>query len=232
MSCYVDIYNDFPLRCANLWRKFNDAAKAEDLDVTFMMMCAAGGFATPWEHLKIQAGQGKDNKNHPAFFKYDERKYTRSLKVMGQALSGCVADSRLFHGIDLNHCFYTQAKSINLIRNLAESRPHSDLDLGSQCSRKVVKALRNAIAHNNIHAFSNKQHNVISDLVFFSEVLVNRGSNIIDHYEVLVFRVRDFESFLTAWFALLDSVDKSGRFLKLVVSEAMENDDERVAAHG
>ena len=234
MSCYDDIYNDFPLRCAKLWRKFNDAAKAEDLDVTFMLMCAAGGFATPWEHLKILAGQGKVNQNHPAFFNYDERKYARSLKVMEKALSGRVVDSPLFQGVGLDHCFYAHAKSIELIRDLAEYGTPSDLDLGSQGSRQIVKALRNAIAHNNIYAFSKKQQNVISDLAFFSEVLVSQASRdkVIDHYEVLVFRVDDFRSFLTSWFALLDAADKSGRHLKLVISNAMENDDQRVAAHG
>ena len=232
MSCYDDIYNDFPLRCARLWRKFNDAAKAEDLDVTFMLMCGAGGFATPWEHLKVLAGQGKDNKNHPAFFKYDEHRYTRSLRVMEKALSGCVANSPLFQNVDLNHCFYTHAKSIELIRDSAECRSSPDLDLGSQCSRQIATTLRNALAHNNIYAFSNNQSNVISDLAFFSEMPVSRGSQIIDHYKLLVMPVEDFRAFLTAWFNLLQVASPKGNYLKLIVSNALEIDDERVVAHG
>ena len=232
MSCYDDIYNDFPLRCAKLWRKFNDAAKAENLDVTFMLMCAAGGFATPWENLKLQAGQGKDNMNHPAFFNYHERNYAHSLKIMEKALEGRVADSRLFREVDPKHCFYAHTKSIDLIRNLAESRPPSCFDLGSQRSRQIVTTLRNAIAHNNIYAFSKNQRNVISDLAFFSEVPVSRGSQVVDYYRVLVTPVENFRAFLTAWFNLIQSASPQGKYLKLIVSNALEIDDETAAARG
>lgn len=107
--------------------------------------------------------------------------------------------------------------------------------LAKQGARQIVKVLRNAIAHNNIYAFARRQSGVISDLAFFGEVIDRNGgrdSKVIDHYEVLSMSIDDFRAFLTAWFALLRTVSRSGARLKLVVSNAMEIDDERLAAHG
>lgn len=234
MSCYDDIYNDFPLRCATVWDSFNEGAKAEELDVTFMLMCAAGGFATPWEHFKIPEGLGKDNNGHPAFFNYDEDKYGASLSAMNKALTGNISASPLFRNVQMDRCFYGHAKNIGLIRDMAEYRHPGNLSLSAQGPRQIVKALRNATAHNNIYAFARHQSKVISDLAFFSEVIKRNGPNIkvIDHYEVIVMPVDDFRSFLTAWFALLRMANRSGKHLKLVVSNALENDDERIAAQG
>ena len=234
MSCYDDIYNDFPLRCATVWEEFNDAAKAEKLDVTFMLMCAAGGFVTPWEHLKIPEGLSKDNEGHPAFLNYDESKYGASLLAINSALMGEISSSPLFRHMQMDHCFYGHANTIDLIKGMAESRQPSNLFLSAQRPRQIVKALRNAIAHNNIYAFARYQSKVISDLTFFSEVLERNGSNvkIITHYEVIVMSVSNFRSFLTAWFALLRIASRRGKYIKLVVSNALENDDQQIASHG
>jgi len=234
MSCYDDIYNDFPLRCATVWETFNKDAKDQKVDVTLMLMCAAAGFSTPWEHLKIQEGQAKANSDHPAFFNYDERKYASGLKTMEKALKGCVTESPLFRHVKLDQCFYGRATTIGLIRDMAESRQPSNLSLSTQGTRNIVKALRNAIAHNNIYAFARLQPKEISDLTFFSQVLVSTGTKDkgIDCYEVIVMSVEDFRSFLTAWFALLRTTNSSGKYLKLVVSNALETDNEPIAAFG
>lgn len=236
MSCYDDIYNDFPLRCAMIWDSFNDAAKGMELDVTLMLMCAAGGFATPWEHLKIPPGEAKKTSDHPAFFNYDERKYASSLKTIQRALVGFVADSPLFRHVKLDQCFYGRAKNIASIRDMAESGQPIGFSLSDQKTRQIVKSLRNALAHNNIYAFARHKQNVISDLTFFSEIPDYSSSKdqAIDKYEVIVMSVDDFRSFLNAWFALLRTANRSGTYLKLVVSNAIEidDDDARIAAHG
>jgi len=81
MSYYENIYNDLPLRCARLWKKMRKQAEEQELDVTFMLMTAAAGFAAPFEHLKIQSGQAKDNRNHPAFKDFDESHYKKVLSM-------------------------------------------------------------------------------------------------------------------------------------------------------
>lgn len=234
MSFYKDIYNDYPLRCAEVWEICNDAAIEKKRDVTLMLMCAAGGFATPWEHLKIQPGQAKSNNGHPAFFGYDVKKYERCLKVLETALQRNVEDSRLFENVKLDNCFYGHAKSIDLILDMAECRLPSVLDFAKQPARAIVKALRNAIAHNNIYAFARDRENEISDLAFFSEVVdkSKKQTKVVEHYEVIVMSSEDFSSFLTAWFGLLRQADQRGSHLKLVVSNALEDDDEPTAAVG
>lgn len=232
MSCYDDIYNDFPLRCATVWESFNAAAKAEELDVTFMLMCAAGGFATPWEHLKIMPGQGKDSVGHPAFFSYDEDKYKRSLTVLSNALKTDLEASPLFRQVQFERCFYGAVETIAEIRDSAEFQRLPKLAMVEVPARRVVKMLRNAIAHNNLYAFDREKQGVISDLTFFSEVQQDRKdrTKIVSGYEVLVMHVDDFRAFLTAWFALLRMANRSGKHLKLVVSNALKTDDERSTA--
>jgi hypothetical protein len=217
-----------------VWESFNAAAKAEELDVTFMLICAAGGFATPWEHLKIMPGQGKDNAGHPAFFNYDEDKYRRSLRVMDQALKTDLEASSLFRQVQFDRCFYGAVDAVADIRDAVESRLVPKLALAEVQARRIVKLLRNAIAHNNLYAFANEKPDVISDLTFFSEVQQDRKdrTKIVSGYEVLVMHVDDFRAFLTAWFALLRMTNRSGKHLKLVVSNALEDEDVRIAAIG
>jgi len=233
VSCYDDIYNDYPLRCATIWDCFHSKAADQKLDVTFMLMCAAGGFAMPWEHLKIQAGQAKDNRHHPAFLNYDKLKYERSLSSFEKALEVKVSASPLFRQVNVDLCFYGHAKTINLIRDMAEYRKPVSEDFGKQGSRVIVKALRNALAHNNVYAFSKSTAKEISDLAFFSEVLVKgQRDKVVDYYEVIAMSVNDFQVFLSAWFELIRSASQSKSHLKLVVSNALEEFDDRIAAHG
>lgn len=234
MSCYDDIYNDFPLRCATVWESLNAAAKTEELDVTFMLMCAAGGFATPWEHLKIMPGQGKDSAGHPAFFSYDEDKYKRSLTVLSHALAANLRASLLFREVQFDRCFYGEVEAIADIRDAVEAQRLPKLALAEVSARRVVKILRNAIAHNNLYAFDNEKQGVISDLTFFSEVQQDRKdrTKVVSGYEVLVMQVDDFRTFLNAWFALLRLANRNGKHLKLVVSNALEADGGPIAAHG
>lgn len=240
MSCYDDIYSDFPLRCAEVWESFGKDAKVMNRDVTLMLMCAAGGFATPWDQLKIPEGEAKNGPVHPAFFNFDRRKYAKCLKEVGKALTGELSDSPLFEHIQFEDAYYGHAKTIDLIRDMAEFRSPRALQLAAQRPRQIVKALRNAIAHNNVYAYARQKGNEISDLTFFSEVVLNPGSGnkVIDHYEVISLSVTDFRTFLAAWFALLRKATGQeakgraarGRHLNMVISNALNEPYDRIAA--
>ena len=234
MSCYEDIYNDFPLRCASVWDSMAAAASAQDLDVTFMLMVAAAGFATPWEHLKIQPGQAKDNKNHPAFLHFDEKAYQRSLSMVDKALKARFQNSPLFCHASTGKWFYGHAQTIEAIRDMAESHSPRQGKIEDLTARSAVKVLRNAIAHNSIYAFARDRPKVISELAFFSEIVdkskASGGAKQVLYYEVLALPVDDFRQFLTAWFALLKRAQPLGRQVKLVVAAALEDDGDRLAA--
>jgi hypothetical protein len=233
MSCYNDLYNDYPLRCGKIWEDFYDDAKNKKIDVTFMLMCAAGGFAMPWEHLKIQPGQAKDNSGHPAFFNFDPKRYAESLKAINTVFDAHVSESSLFSQMAPSQCFYGSAKGIEFIRDMAESGKNSPLFSSTKKARDVLKVMRNAIAHNNIYAFSRQQGNEITDLTFFSaEYIWENEIKKIDFYHFVVMSVDDFQSFISAWFVLLRRLKTYGKpCLRLVISNAFGNEDgEQIAA--
>lgn len=245
MSSYVDIYNDYPLRCAKLWEDFNASAEAKNLEVTFMLMCAAGGFVTPYEHLRIQKSQAKNLRDHPAYHDFDEVRFKRSAKTMDDALSPAASSSSLFQKISLENCFYGQCDGIELIRDMAESRNPNNYSIRTQKTRNLVNILRNALAHNNIYAFARSSSSEISELTFFSRLKANWPKpyeqcerKVFDPptepyaYEVLSMPVQEFHVFLNSWFDLLRGVSPKGKNLKDIVVKALETDDDPIAAYG
>jgi hypothetical protein len=227
MSCYSDIYNDYPLRCAALWEMYNASARENNLEITLMLACAAGGFATPFEHLKIQPGEAKENRNHPAFFNHNEQKYKKCLSDMNKALGGNPASSILFRNIQLDDCFYTQCTNINEIRDIAESRYPCHFNVRDQSTRSLVKILRNAIAHNNLYAFARGHSNEISELTFFSKLYEHKGEKREEKgFEVLSLPAEAFRSFLTSWFSLLKKYGRTRPQLKLVIANSLDQEAE------
>jgi len=231
MSCYTDIYNDYPLRCAELWERFNSSAKEQDLDVTLMLACAAGGFATPFELLKIQPGQAKNNHNHPAFFNFNEKKYQKCLNEMNKALDDPAFSSLLFRNVKIENCFYGKCIEIEEIRNKVEYKESNIISKNIK-SRNIVRILRNSIAHNNIYAFSRNTSNQISELTFFSEIRSSE-SNKSSGYQIFSMPIEEFSSFLTSWFDLLKKhgTPRNRQILKLVIANAIDSDDDRISAY-
>jgi len=245
MSSYVDIYNDYPLRCAKLWEDFNASAEAKNLEVTFMLMCAAGGFVTPYEHLRMQKGQAKELRGHPAYHNFDDVKFQRSAKSMDDVLSPAASSSTLFQDICLENCFYSRCEGIELIRDLAESRNPNNYSIQTQKTRNLVRVLRNALAHNNIYAFAKGRASEISELTFFSEffdrkqIKCEQCERKFDEpklkpytYEVLSMPIQEFHAFLNSWFQLLRRASPKGNHLKELVAKALETDDDPLAAYG
>lgn len=235
MSFYENIYNDFPLRCAKLWKGMRDSPKAKEFDVTFMLMAAAAGFATPWEQLGIQPGQGEQRSaGHPAFHNHDQKAYKRSLSFVDAELNRHVPDGQLFGGSKLSEWSFGRVDAIGQILEVVEMRSLPKVDMHTIKGRRMVKLLRNAIAHNNIYAFSRErreggvQDQRISELAFFSEA--KDASNRCDGYNIVSMPVGDFAKFIDAWFALLERVRPEGTQLRLVVASALSEEHERVAA--
>ena len=235
MSCYENIYNDFPLRCARLWTGLRDSPLAKELDVTFMLMAAAAGFATPWEQLKIQAGQGPQHSGqHPAFNSYDEKAYKSSLKIVNAELDRPLLQSSLFRNGNFGEWIFGEVGRIGEILGAVEMRTLPKVDKSAIKARDIVKILRNAVAHNNIHAFTRKRRGAvqdqrISELTFFGEAK-EKGTNGVVGYNVVSLPVEDFSNFLESWFALLKRSQPQGRQLRLVVADALAEDHDRIAA--
>jgi hypothetical protein len=245
MSSYVDIYNDYPLRCAKLWEDFNASAEDKNLEVSFMLMCATGGFVTPYEHLRIQPGQSKELRDHPAYHNFDEVNFKRSARTMEEALSPEAFSSPLFQNIRLDNCFYGRCEGIEFIRDMAESRTPNNYSIRTQKTLNLMRVLRNSLAHNNIYAFARNSSNEISELTFFSEFFDRKQSKCeqcsrkFDEpkrkpytYEILSMPVQEFHAFLNSWFALLRRASLKGNQIKSLISKALEVEDELIASYG
>jgi len=239
MSLYLDIYNDFPLRCAEVWRSTRAVAQSDGREVTLMLMAATAGLATPWEHLNIQPGQAKDNCDHPAFNGFRDLAYKRALKIVEKALSSIVSESRLFVGVDYGRWRYGHAAKLGLIRNMVEQGVLPTLPLTALKAKEVVNLLRNALSHNSLYAFGGPPGSEISHLTFFQEhAHRENGVKVVNGYDVLSLPVGDLEAFLENWFAMLEEVARANSetnrpraaTLKLVISQALEGDDARAAA--
>jgi len=232
MSYYKDIYNDFPLRCGKLWKLMRGTAEQQKLDVTFMLMTAAAGFSTPFEHLKIQEGQAGKNEGHPAFFNYEHDAYKAVLRRISSAFDVLVPNSPLFSSVRLDSWFYCTTRNIETIRVLVESNKRITEDVRQKKARDVIKILRNAIAHNNIYAFNRKGASEIDELVFFSEIRKKdepeKGKLL--GYEVLAMPAQDLGFFLDAWFGLLSKADAKGKTLKLAISDSLHERYDQFAA--
>jgi len=230
MSLYVDIYNDFPLRCARVWEAFRGQAQTQGMDVTLMLMAAAAGFATPWEHLKVQLGHAAEQSDHPAFHQHDERAYESSLKAVGLALGQPALTGSLFAGAHAEAWLYGRVSSIGRIKDLVEAGGAGRVPISTLKSRDLARVLRNALAHNNIYAFAGPGRDEIAALTFFAEA-IDRRTKEISHYDVLSVTVAELQVFLDNWFRLLKtSVRLKGAPLKLVIAEALEDGGGRLAA--
>ena len=239
MSLYEDIYNDYPLRCAEVWRSTKTIAQAGGREVTLMLMAATAGLATPWEHLKIQSGQARNSRDHPAFKGFSEVAYQHTLKNVAKALALLVSHSPLFVGTDCSRWYYGHAATISLIRNMVELIEPQSLPVRDLTSRQVISVLRNALAHNNLYAFGGASSSEISQLVFFAEHLDrNAKTKTVLWHDVLSMPVCDFEVILDNWFGMLEQVAvanraanrPAGATLKLVISRALEDGDARATA--
>jgi hypothetical protein len=222
MSYYKDIYNDFPLRCGKLWIKLREQAKDKKLDVTFMLMTASGGLVTPWEHLKHNALGSDEEKRQPAFTPGNDEHYKEVLKAFTRAIDCAPAKSPLFRNLDIDQWkirqLYKANEIINYVQNPDESigRPYH---LNS--ARDIIKIFRNALAHNNFHAFNRSGATEIDEIAFFSEDLGDYNEKTkrrdIQGYNVVSIPHIDFSEFLDEWFKLLKNIGLSNEYYRKIL---------------
>ena len=227
MSCYKDVYKDFPSRCLRLWDRIDQmsAKDSEDLSVTTMLVIAAAGFAMPWEHLK-QDGPKADGarwKSHPAFKSVSESDYAQALKTLKNEFSKPLVKSELSHSSGTQYWRMATCLELGRVREVGEYDEGEEFDLNETPVRELLKCLRNALAHNNVCAFGNGK---IERLSFFSErVEYPNNKKTVVGWNVATTSIEGFRHFLRGWFDLIETPH-----LRLVLSEAMLSEPEREAA--
>ena len=229
MTCYQDIYSDFPLRCKTLWTRLEQSQRddQEDLSVTTMLVIAAAGFVMPWENLKRDNIGGNDAewKDHPSFKGVTELDYGKALKRLNGEFSKMIAESRLTTS-DGDVCWrFATCEELRLVRDVAEYEAGSMLDPRNTKVRELLRPLRNALAHNNICSFGVGKEK-IQKLAFFSEIIEEiEKKKVRTGWYVLSTDIKGFKIFLEEWFKLIRNPP-----LRLVVSEAMHASNDLRAA--
>jgi hypothetical protein len=231
MGIYLNLYEDFPNRCQELWKRMEDANKNadRDLSVTTMLMVAMAGFASPWEFLKHSGGY-PERKSHPAFDGVSDEELKNASERVSSKIKLEFTKAPLFGAGAIKHWRFGYCTEMKSVRRLAEnlwndkrSNPQDPREkLANQMkTRDVLKILRNALSHGNVCAFVGRA-NAIDRLVFFSE---DRKNDEIIGWHVATASVEGFQAFLTEWFALICEPQ-----IFLVVAAALDDDEELLAA--
>jgi len=222
MSYYKDIYNDFALRCGNLWKKMRSHAEREELDVTFMLMTAAAGLAAPFEHIKENVLKNGDQYRPPAFTEGNDEHYEKILKDVKKAIDGELLKSEAFKHLPIARWKLRTLDNPSQIVGYLEFPDESiGRPFSIRSARDLIKVFRNAIAHNNIHAFNRTRAAEIDEIALFKEDRgpYNKKTNQCEilGYNVISLPHTDFAAFLDAWFALLRKVGKDKEHLRKVL---------------
>lgn len=225
MSCYVDIYKDFPLRCQEVWKRIESSSKKEgerDLSVTAMLMAAAAGFATPWEHVKDGSEQAIQNTlRHPAHKGISEMAYRTSLSLLSGRFNEVLTTSALFLVEDKFAWKLGHADELDQVRDVGECGNGPKILPEDKNVRFMLKILRNSLAHNNICAFG-RGSDEIERLSFFSEDIKYENNNKVRQgWHLATTTVTGFRGFLEEWFNLINK-----RELRLVMPAALQEDRE------
>jgi hypothetical protein len=223
MSCYVNIYSDFPSRCQQVWERIERSSQKgdRDLSVTAMLMAATAGFATPWEHLRSDNTKAEKRawQGHPAFKDVSQEAYDRTLRRLSKQFSEPLLTSPFFQD-EKSFCwklgYCKELKQVRDVGEYGEGERNSKL----KTVREFLVVLRNAFAHNNICAFGSDRE--IDRLSFFAEDAprVNGQKKLIG-WHVATTTVGGFNGFLKQWF---DQIREPQ--LRLVLAESLELQDE------
>jgi hypothetical protein len=230
MTMYTDIYNDFPLRCYEVWQATKPMAKEmrPSREVTLMIMAAAGGLAMAHEHIKVSPNNASQRINHPAFHNIKFERYEKALQTIKKELLKGPTTSSLFMSIPPEQLFLTRVLSEDRIRSAFEEGRAVANPKNKKNTKDIVRILRNALCHNNVVALGDKGVE-IGLLGFYSEALDCDGNRL--GYDLVGMQVRHFETFLENWFALLKRISGPRSVpLALVLTNALEPDDNQIAA--
>lgn len=222
MSYYKDIYNDYPLRCGKLWNRMRRHAEQVKLDVTFMLMVASGGLVAPWEHLKTNDLGSNEEDRHPSFTPGNDEHYTAVFENVQRALQAKLTSSNFFKHLNVQEWRLRIIENRSKIIDFLEASDDSiGIPLEVTSAGTLISVFRNALAHNNWHAFNRKRAPEIDEIAFFSE---HRGdycktakTRPLIGYKVISMPHTDFAAFLDAWFKLLESIRKDKEHLRKVL---------------
>lgn len=206
LTAYKNFVQDFPNRCMDLLNLAEKQARAQDREVTLVLLVASAGFVIPFERLRPP---GK--LDHPIGDRERYPEYSEKLKQL--------MDSK-FRGSELHPEQDTLWKAGNLkcIQGDPDSWPelNKNKTLSSEkTTSNVLKGIRNALAHGNIFTTGNP----ISSIIFVS-VNTNDEGDQITGYSFIKTSPEAFLSFLKAWFTFVKQQKLSQYDVSKVLKDA------------
>jgi hypothetical protein len=186
MSAYKNFVHIFPKRCSDLLKTYR-MAKWADLEVTLMLSLAAAGLTIPLERL--------DKKRHPYPF-HDSIKYHEAKVEFDELLVDNFCGSTLLKEHPRSWCFGRLATTTGDPDTWPELNNPTPISQNITVV-KLIKHLRNAIAHGSIHT----KGDPISKIVFVASL--QYGSV---YFNYLTVSPDDFYNFLLKWFKFLNAL--------------------------
>lgn len=216
MSDYETFFQDFPNRCFDLLDPLMSVAKQKGREVTFTLAMATSAFVVPFERLNSEPGQHLAN---------DAVRYTEAKEVFRKTLQmrffefypdGKYKSWKLMDAVPIDTDAFS-SDPLGYWESLGDQRQ----DLDNFDTRRILKILRNALAHGNIFTLpkDRRVNKEIKTLVFVSNVTCYKKAVRLDEdkkrckcmvstgkYDVIMVSPADFLQFLKAWVNFVKSL--------------------------
>ena len=188
MSQYTNFIHDFPSRCHDVLRFSNERAWNRGREVTLSLMAASSAFVVPLERL---------DRSH---FLKDAVLFSDVQKELEGKLSKPFLGSIFFD--EKEHSWTYDLIETDVVQSEIDSweairNPHVMPETKDALS--VLKNIRNALSHGNIHTLGEKK---IERIVFVSK---KEKERVLVGYNCLSVSPSDFRRFLLNWFAFLSA---------------------------
>jgi hypothetical protein len=192
MTVYNDFIYDLSARCGEVLKFAYDLAKANDREVTLLVMTATAAFLVPFERLRggmTIEHQGGDRKRFPELARH-----------LDSALGRPFLDSP-FHDGD------SSSWSIGKVPRMDQEAFLDPEPLPRTTpAGQVFGIIRNALAHGNLWTGPPRIGSQIEGLVLWSDD--RDKNNVVVGYKYIYVSPNDFRSFLHKWFIFLKFPDE------------------------
>lgn len=192
MTAYANFIQDYPQRCKKLLESFSKNAKMKDLEVTQLLCISTSGIIVPYNRLS--------DKCHPAA---DSSRFKDAKEHFVKILDRNFVGSELWSFHNAGSWRFSELKNLAGDPDSWHLDTAKPIDDGIKIS-KVVKIMRNALAHGNIFTSGKPQ---IEMLVFLSRL---GRENEHKGYNCLIVSPSDLNVFMMEWFKMLGNIKVPG----------------------
>jgi hypothetical protein len=195
MSSYRSLVSDFPARCLDILRHFGPGAKNLHREVTLMLCIAASGINVPYERLQSPKENAQFN-GHPA---RDWQKFKKTKEDFDELMRQVFIESPLCP--PENRGLWSCGGPITNVSIDPSEWPElkNSKELGKKGVNRIVKHVRNALAHGNIYTLGSPQ---IDNIVLLSKAYLESNE-----FDFLIVRPDAFQAFLEGWLSFLKGRD-------------------------